>query len=242
MTAVRILLRLAGIAVLLAGAFAFFALGVAALELRRTLAILPQLVRQEATLTRQLADQTVTAALTVAQTEIHGTSRALQARLASVERVAASEVQAQGQAVLEFLDARIAQALADLDARMRDTNASIAQVAAVGPPVRIIAERMQEVVEIGTDCEASPNCWQNASHSLVRAWKESAEETAKALPEITVSVVKVANEAPATAAAVRGITEDAHAVTAEFVRPKRLTEKLWAAIKAAGGLAILATK
>jgi len=206
-------------------------------------------IAREAAATRQAAGEQIGNVLTVLNRQMNDLRLAANGQISDTRSALAEEAQGARRDALQAIDqtsGRAQKSIGDLrldvSSHLTRMEKTLTDTATVTVPVKVIAERMQEVVEIGTDCESSPNCWQNASHSLVRAWKESAEGTAKALPEITASVVKVANEAPATAAALRGITEDAHTVTAEFVRPRRWHERLWAGIKAIGGVAVLAAK
>jgi hypothetical protein len=57
----------------------------------------------------------------------------------------------------------------------------------------------------------------------ITSFAQASEEVRKAAPELAAS-------ATGTAAAVKGIAEDAHKVTSEFTKPKTFWQKLKAAV------------
>lgn len=226
----------------LAAAFALVCLGLAALQVRATVAVLPSVVHREAEATRELATQQINAALQIIQVQISQARLAADRQIGDTRVALVSEVQGTRRDALAAIDQVSARAqiavgdvrlhmsghltmmetiLADETAKM---NASVAKVAEVGPPLTATLGRLQEVVEIGTDCEASPRCWQNTLYDL----NLSSQKSSKAFADLTVQTA--------------GIATDVHKFTTEFTRPRTFREKVWSTIKAVGGLAVLAGK
>jgi hypothetical protein len=205
-------------------------------------------ITRELDATRAMVGKQTVAALTSARIELDFTRRVLDARLASVERTAASEVQAQGQAVLGALDARLGQALGDLDAQLRSANASIAQVAAVAPSVQRTTEAFHEQFMSPTITVADGSTRGNPG-ALYPRWLALSGEAMRTSDSIRRIADAQADVSPAQAKAmtelaqnIAGISADVHVVTSEYVRPRRWYERLWSGLKAVGGVAVLAVK
>ena len=244
----RAILALSATAALLALAFCLFAVGTAALQIRDMAAGLPKLAQDEAAATRQAAQQSIQSALTAAQTEIKATRNVLDARLASVEATAASEVQEQGRAILGAVDARMAQALSDLDTQLRQANASLAEATALAPPIRGVVETFDRQFMQPTIVVADGTTRGNPG-ALYPRWLALSGEAMRTSDSIRLIAEAQAKQAPAQSEAmtalaqnIAGITSDVHKVTTEYTRPRKWHEKLWGGMKAIGGLAVLAAK
>jgi hypothetical protein len=234
------LLRFSAAAVLLALAFTLGSIGLVALEVRNTVATLPSLLHREAEATRSMLGEYVSVALGLAKGEMAITRRTLDRRLASAEGRAVSEVQATRRDALAAIDQVSGRALtaidntrADLSGQLttvnetlaRETarlNTSVAVLALVAPPLTATMKRVQEVVEIGTDCEASPRCWQNTLYDVSVA----SQKSSAAFADLTAQTA--------------GIATDVHTFTTEVVRPRTVRERLWAIVRATSGIAMLA--
>lgn len=206
------------------------------------MAALPGLVQAEPQAARADAGGRIDEALRLANQQINFARLAADRQITEVRNDLIGEVQATRIDALKAIDQTSGRAqesigelrldvsshlttmektLADETAKL---NASVVRVAEVAPPLTAMLEMVQGVVEIETDCEASPKCIQNTLHHF----SEDGQKSSKAFADLTVQVA--------------GISADIHTVTTEFTRPRRWYEKLWSGIKAAGGVAVLAAK
>lgn len=222
-------------------------------QLRATTAMLPSMVHREADQVREMLNRQIGAAQGTVATQINLARQNADRAIRDLRVDLIGEVQGARAGALEEignlraeLGGQLTTANRTLAEQTAVLNASVAQVAAVAPPLQQNLADFHEQFMSPTITVADGTKRGNPG-ALYPRWLALSGEAMRTSDSIRLIAEAQASQAPAQAAAMTklaenmaGISQDVHHVTAEFVRPRTARERAWAIVQSSTRIAILA--